>query len=162
MNKTTLHFFCGKMAAGKSTLAKKLAEKHQAILLVEDEWLETLYPEEITSIPDYINYSSRLKEVLIEHIKTILQSGVSVVLDFPANMKNQRLWFRSLIDDSGVEHTLHYVDKSDDVCKQQLKLRSQGKPEGTAFTTNEEFDAISQYFQAPKISENFNIVKCEV
>ena len=52
-NKSTLHFFCGKMAAGKSTLAKTLAEKHNAILLVEDEWLSELYPEEITNIPDY-------------------------------------------------------------------------------------------------------------
>ena len=30
---TTLHFFCGKMAAGKSTLAKHLSEKYNAILL---------------------------------------------------------------------------------------------------------------------------------
>jgi len=33
----TLHFFCGKMAAGKFTLAKTLADKNNAILLVEDE-----------------------------------------------------------------------------------------------------------------------------
>ena len=32
----TLHFMCGKMAAGKSTLAKKLAEQHGAILICED------------------------------------------------------------------------------------------------------------------------------
>ena len=68
-NKPTLHFFCGKMAAGKSTLAKTLAKKHNAVLLVEDEWLSELYPEEITNIPDYLEYSSRLKNVLSNHIK---------------------------------------------------------------------------------------------
>ncbi|NQY94782.1 MAG: ATP-binding protein, partial [Campylobacteraceae bacterium] len=41
MNKTTtLHFFSGKMAAGKSTLAKQLAKENNAILLIEDEWLK--------------------------------------------------------------------------------------------------------------------------
>ena len=31
----TLHFMCGKMAAGKSTLARKLAEQHDAILICD-------------------------------------------------------------------------------------------------------------------------------
>ena len=34
------------MAAGKSTLDKALAEKHQAILLVEDQWFSEFYPDE--------------------------------------------------------------------------------------------------------------------
>ncbi|NEQ39215.1 MAG: ATP-binding protein [Okeania sp. SIO3I5] len=55
----TLHFFCGKMAAGKSTLAKHLSEKHNALLLEEDNWLSQLYPGEITDISGYIKYSGR-------------------------------------------------------------------------------------------------------
>ena len=39
-----LIFFCGKMAAGKSTLAKQLAEREDAVLLVQDELLDTLFP----------------------------------------------------------------------------------------------------------------------
>ena len=34
-----LIFFCGKMAAGKSTLSKALAGQEQAVLLAQDEWL---------------------------------------------------------------------------------------------------------------------------
>ena len=160
-NKSTLHFFCGKMAAGKSTLAKTLAKKHNAILLVEDEWLSELYPEEITNIPDYLEYSSRLKNVLSNHIKSILSSGVSVVLDFPANTESQRTWFRLLFEETKSSHILHYVDKSDDECKQQLKKRSANMPEGSAFTTDKEFDAINKYFQTPVESEAFNIARYE-
>lgn len=149
------------MAAGKSTLAKTLAEKHNAILLVEDEWLSELYPEEITNIPDYLKYSLRLQNLLSNHIKSILSSGVSVVLDFPANTENQRKWFRSIFEKTDAEHTLHFVDKSDEKCKKQLKIRSENKPEGSAFTTDEEFDAINKYFQAPLETENFNIVRYE-
>ncbi|MGC1174617.1 AAA family ATPase [Polaromonas sp.] len=34
----TLHFFCGKAGAGKSTIASRLAQDHGAILLSEDIW----------------------------------------------------------------------------------------------------------------------------
>ena len=46
--------FCGKMAAGKSTLSKALAEQEQAVLLVQDEWLAQLFPGEILDVLDYI------------------------------------------------------------------------------------------------------------
>jgi len=160
-SKTTLHFFCGKMAAGKSTLAKELAEKHKAILLVEDDWLSELYPNEITNIPEYLQYSSRLQNVLSNHIKSLLSSNISVVLDFPANTENQRAWFRSIFEATNTSHTLHFVDKSNETCKHQLKERNKNKPEGAAFTTDEEFDAITQYFQAPLEAEGLNIVRYE-
>lgn len=43
----TLHLMCGKIASGKSTLAKALATEHAAILLSEDHWLSRLYPQQI-------------------------------------------------------------------------------------------------------------------
>ena len=165
MNKqTTLHFFCGKMAAGKSTLAQSIvsgivAEQKQAVLLVEDEWLTALYPEQINTIADYVEYSARLKKILFPHIKSLLGTGVIVVLDFPANTQQQRRWFRSLIEQSNSAHQLHYVDKTDAVCKMQLKLRNQDKPETAAFTSAESFDLITQYFQAPLDSEGFNLIR---
>jgi len=39
-----LIFLCGKMAAGKSTLAKELAAREDAVLIVQDEFLDALYP----------------------------------------------------------------------------------------------------------------------
>jgi predicted kinase len=156
---TTLHFFCGKMAAGKSTLAKELASRHDAILLTEDDWLAQLYPEEITDIPSYIKYSARLKNSLSEHILLLLSRGLSVVLDFPANTKSQRSWFRSIFVRADVAHVLHFIDASDQLCKQQLQQRSKDKPQGAAFTSEADFDAITEYFQAPLENEGFNLVR---
>ncbi len=162
MNKeTTLHFFCGKMAAGKSTLARELAEKHNAILLREDHWLAQLYPEEIGDISGYLKYSFRLKNVLANHIQSLLSRGVSIVLDFPGNTKEQRSWFRDIYQQQNCSHVLHFVDVSDVICKRQLKERSKDKEDGIPFTSEEEFDAITKYFQAPTESEGFNIVRYE-
>ena len=156
---TIFHFFSGKMAAGKSTLARKLASEHNAILLVEDEWLAQLYPDEITDIPSYVKYSSRLKKIISAHIIALLKQNISVVLDFPANTEDQRMWFRSIFEQANVAHTLHYLEVSDEKCKKQLRLRSQSKAAGTAFTTDDEFDLITGYFQAPAENEGFNLIR---
>lgn len=153
----TLHFFCGKMASGKSTLARTLAQENHAILISEDVWLSQLYSEEINDISDYIKYSARLKATLSPHIQTLLLQGLSVVLDFPGNTRSQRHWFRSIFESVGVDHLLHYIIASDELCKQQLKIRSQDLPEGSAFTTEAEFEAITKYFQPPTPEEGFNI-----
>jgi predicted kinase len=43
-----LMFFCGKMAAGKSTLARNLAVRENAVLLVQDDFLNALFPDSAT------------------------------------------------------------------------------------------------------------------
>jgi predicted kinase len=146
------------MAAGKSTHARELVRAHQAVLLEEDYFLATLFPDEIHSLADYLKYSARVKDALSEHIVSLLRSGVSVVLDFPGNTPNQRRWFRQLIDRARVAHELHYLDVSDAVCKAQLRERSKALPEGAPFTSDAEFEAVTQYFQPPTSDEGFQIV----
>ncbi|XOB63673.1 AAA family ATPase [Campylobacterota bacterium DY0563] len=155
--KNKLHFMCGKMAAGKSTLSKKLAYEHNAILLSEDELLKMLYPNEIATIEDYVKYSTRLKQTLSEHIIELLKKGNEVVLDFPANTVSQRQWFKEIFEKAKVEHILHYINRSDDICKEQLKERNKNLSKDAPLIDEVTFDAITKYFQEPKADENFNI-----
>jgi predicted kinase len=154
-----LTFMCGKMASGKSTLARELAEQENAVLIVQDEFLDYLFPGEITDIPAYVKRSSRLRKAISPHICALLSKGVSVVLDFPANTRAQREWFRELFEQANAEHELHYVDASDALCKRQLKERSRVLPAGTRWTTEAEFEAITVYFQAPSEEERFNLIR---
>ena len=154
-----LYFMCGKMAAGKSTLARELANAKGAILLVQDEYFEALYPGEIRSIEDFVRCSARLRSALTSHIRDLLSQGVSVVLDFPGNTRTQRQWFRELLKDTHVEHELHFIDAPDDLCKRQLKQRSAAQPAGAAWTTDAEFDAFTAYFRPPAADEGFNVVR---
>lgn len=158
---TKLIFFCGKMAADKSTLAKDLADRENAILLVQDDLLAALFPGEITDIPGFVKCSSRLKNALTPHICGLLSRGISVVLDFPGNTRAQRAWFRELIDRTNVEHELHFVDASDALCKNQLRDRCKGLPAGTPWTSDADFDAINAHFQVPSEDERFNVVRHE-
>ena len=155
----TLIFFCGKMAAGKSTLARRLAEERQALLLVQDEFLERLFPGDITDVTSYVRYSTRVWNVVLPLTCSVLMRGVSVVLDFPANTKKQRAWFRQIIDRAQVGHELHFIEASDATCKRRLRERSRTLPEGSPWTSEAEFDAVTAYFQPPDDNEGFNLIR---
>jgi predicted kinase len=156
-----LMFFCGKMAAGKSTLARNLAVRENAVLLVQDDFLHALFPGEITDIRGFVKCSSRLKNALTPHVCALLSKGISVVLDFPGNTKGQRAWFRELIERAHVEHELHFVVASDALCKSQLRERSTGLAAGTPWSGDADFEAMTAYFQPPSEDENFHVVRHE-
>jgi predicted kinase len=159
--KGKLLFFCGKMAAGKSTLSRELAAQESAVLLVADEFLERLFPGQITDLAAYVTYSSRIREAFGPHIASLLSMGVPVVLDFPGNTRRQRAWFRRLIDDAGADHELHFIDAPDALCLRQLRQRSEHLPPETRWTGEAEFRAVTAYFEPPAAEEGFNVVRHE-
>lgn len=152
-----LHFLCGKIAAGKSTLSKALATEHRAVVLSEDEWLPLLYPDELLTIPDYVRYSSRLKKVVGPLVRDLLTAGVTVVLDFPANTVEQRRWMKDLADSTDAPHVLHYLDVPDEVCRARLKARNAGG-EHPFEVTDEQFEKITSHFVPPSEGEGFRMV----
>lgn len=154
----TLHLLCGKIASGKSTLAKELAKTPDTVILSEDTWLAHLYPDDIKTVADYVRCASNLRGAIGPHVTDLLRIGVSVVLDFPANTVANRKWMRSLIDRVESEHVLHFLDVSDDKCLTRLRARNTS---GThAFVVADtEFDLITNYFVAPQQEEGFNIIR---
>ena len=156
-----LIFLCGKMAAGKSTLARELAERENAVLIVQDQFLDRLYPDEILDIPGFVKCSTRLRNALEPHVRALLSKSVSVVLDFPGNTRVQRAWFRRIFERANAEHELHFVDASDALCKSQLRHRSEDLPPGAPWTTDSEFEAVTAYFQPPSEDERFNVIRHE-
>ena len=154
--KPTLHLVCGKIAAGKSTLATRLSLQPTTVLISEDVWLSRLYPGEILNLDDYVRCSGRLREAIGEHVDKLLCAGLSVVLDFPANTDRIRHWMRGIIDSAGVEHELHYIDVSDEICKSRLRQRNEdGTHEFAA--TDADFDLLAGYFMPPTPDEGFDI-----
>lgn len=152
-----LVLFCGKMGSGKSTKAIEITKEMNAILISEDEWLSQLYPEEITSFEDYVKYSSRLKPVIKSHVQSLLETGISVVMDFPGNTKNQRSWFREIFQEKSYPHKLVYLEADDEVCLNRLALRQRLHPERANFDNPEVFNLVTAYFETPSPNEGFSI-----
>lgn len=158
----TLHFFCGKAGAGKTTVAASLAQDHSSILLSEDIWLLELYGDELKSFNDYIRLSKRLKAVVGPLVVDLLRSGLSVVLDFQANTRAGRGWFRSLFEQASVDHVLHFVNTPDAVCLERIARRNDEQPPGSHHLTDEDFMFISSFFQPPEEAEGLNVKQYNV
>lgn len=152
----TLHLICGKIAAGKSTLAAQLANAAQTIVIAEDDWLTTLFPDEISSLSDYARCSTNLRDIMGPHVVTLLQAGVSVVLDFPANTIANRAWMREIAQTAQVAHRLHYLDVPDDVCLARLRQRNVSGDHAYA-ATEAQFHQFTKHFVVPSEAEGFEI-----
>lgn len=156
MVSSTLHILCGKIASGKSTLAAQLAKTPGTVVLSEDSWLSLLFKESMVTVADYVFYSSKLKGAIKPHAIALLQAGVDLVLDFPANTLTSRQWMMSIVKESGAQHQLHYLKVSDEVCKARLHQRNAAG--GHDFSaTNEQFDQITRHFVEPREEEGFSI-----
>lgn len=152
----TLHMICGKAAAGKSTLARRLAEAPATILISEDAWLSRLYKPELQTIANYIEFSRRLRGPMGDHVQALLKVGLSVVLDFPANTVVTRQWMRGLFEKADAAHRLHFLDLSDEACKARLRERNvSGRQEYVV--SDAEFEEITSYFQPPSDAEGFTV-----
>jgi predicted kinase len=152
-----LHLLCGKIAAGKSTLARRLASRPATLLISEDHWTSNLFSDDLRTIGDYGRLSARLRAAMGPHIVDILRQGLSVVLDFPANTVSNRNWMRLLITRATVAHELHLLDVPDTICRQRLRERNQGADH--PFQVSEaEYDLFTSYFVPPGPSKGFNIV----
>jgi len=152
----TLHLLCGKIASGKSTLAKTLVAEHAAILLSEDTWLAQLYPGEILSIADYLRCAQRIRGVLGPLVINLLESGVNVVLDFPANTLANREWLLGLAQAAKVPHRLHYLELDDGTCRARLHARN-ARGDHDFAATDAEFDLITRHFCVPSEEEGLVI-----
>lgn len=145
------------MGAGKSTKSKELAKKYNAILLSEDEWLATIYPDEIKDLSDYLKYSSRLKPLVKKHVQNILKCGLTVVMDFPGNTQNQRAWFKEIYSEYDFPHTLVYLEANDSLCLKRIEKRRMMYPQRAQFDTEAVFYQVTSYFEHPSEKEGFNI-----
>ncbi|MDF2606826.1 MAG: cell division protein ZipA [Bacillales bacterium] len=155
----TLYFFCGKMGAGKSTKSNQLAKDKNAVLLSEDEWISSLYPNQVESFEDYIKYSAQLKPLVKKHVQNILSVGTDVVMDFPGNTKRLRKWFLEITSEINANHQLIFLNLSDQQCLRQIAQRRIEQPKRAAFDTEDVFIHVTSFFEEPEASEGLNILE---
>lgn len=159
MTRAHLHFLCGKPGAGKSTLAASLAARHSAMLLSEDIWMVRLYGDQLHSFDDYLRFAPRVRSVAGPLAVDLLRAGQNVVLDFACNTRTSRHWVRTLFEQAGADHTLHWLDTPDSACLQRIARRNEERPEGSHHLSDEVFFQVAAYFQAPEADEGLQVLR---
>lgn len=106
---------------------------------------------------DYRQCAQRLKTVVGPLVKDLLAAGQDVVLDFPANTRASRAWFRTLFEEAGSAHALHFVDVQDELCLRRIEARNVERPEGSHVLSRQDFEHITSFFEPPQAEEGFRV-----
>ena len=154
----TLHFICGKAGAGKTTLARQLGWTVPAVVICEDEWLDTL-AFDIRSVEDFGRASLKWRNLIGPLASDLLRLGLSVVFDFAGNTIESRQWVRTVFEAANADHILHVIDVTDAQCLANIDRRNREKPTGVYWghVTDETFHRVNVHFAPPLPEEGFHI-----
>lgn len=116
---------CGVCGSGKTTYSK-WKEKEGYIRLSIDEEMWKTYGKRGIDYPDnqYEEYSDIVEASLRKELLKLIQEGKNVVIDFSFWSKENRSFYRKLIEKSGGTVELVYMKSSLETLRKRLKQRN--------------------------------------
>jgi len=153
----TVYLIYGPTAAGKSTVARQLATRHNAVRFAIDEWMHTLFGPDAPANLDMGWVAPRVARcqariwATCEHI---LASGRDVVLELGLLRRQDRARMQSMVEAAGHASALCFVDASLETRRQRVLQRNQEQGETYTFPiTPAMFDGMEQIFERPDADE---------
>jgi predicted kinase len=124
----TLFLVCGLPGAGKTTRARRIVDATDAVLLSPDEWIVALG----ISLMDY-EFRFRLQDVMLNHARSVLRAGASVVVEFGSWSREEREGIRQAAVRAGATTELHFLDAPVDELARRVRAR--GGPDDEALAS---------------------------
>lgn len=155
----TLHLMVGLPCSGKTTLARELEARHNALRLTGDEWHIRLFGRDFgedMSPSDETRHDDRhrtVESLLWDVAARVLVLGVDVILDFGFWARSERDEYRAKARDLGAEFKVHFTEASEEVLLERLRIRN-GRPLETTFLIPErKLREWMRSFEPPSLDE---------
>jgi Predicted kinase len=126
---TKVILVCGKICAGKTTYAKKLAEEIGAVILSVDEITLVLFGQHLGDKHDEM--VEKTEKYLFGKAAEIISVGVNVILDWGFWTREERQYAVKYFSDLGIKSEWHYIDTTDRVWHKNLSKRNKAITENT-------------------------------
>jgi predicted kinase len=127
-----LHLVVGPVAAGKSTFALQLAQKHRAVRMNLDEWMAELFrPDrpDVGVMEWYIERTGRCIEQIWKQATRTIDVGTDVVLEIGLILRRDRERFYSRVDARDDGLTIYVLEASRELRRKRVQQRNLEKGE---------------------------------
>lgn len=151
MSKPTLYVFIGYPGAGKTTVAKWIAETMGAVHLWADQERHRLFAEPTHSQQE----SQDLYDALNRRAEELLADGQSVVFDTNFNFYADRQKLRDIAVRQGADSVIIWIVVSEQVAKERAVRPDEIRNGYSKGMTAEQFDAIITKLEPPHKDEKF-------
>ena len=144
----TLHLMVGLPCAGKTTLAKKLADELPAMRLTPDEWMARVVGD------GYDEAKRAIVEAMLWDIAAQgLRLGINVVLDFGFWSCVEREDYRARAAQLEADTKVHFLDVSREELLQRLQSRNAALPSDTFHIEPADLESWWDLFEPPTSDE---------
>ena len=143
-----LYLTVGLPGAGKTTLARRIADEHGILRLTPDEWMAPLFGHN-----DADGRRDILEGRMIWVAHQVLLSGASVILDFGCWSAEERFAIRSVAESVGARFDLQYVEIDEALRRARAAKRWEDAPESTFPMSDADHDRFLALCQPPSSDE---------
>ena len=148
----TLYLMSGLPCSGKTTLAHRLADEENALVLTTDAWHLKLFGNDLGRACHMPNHR-KVEALLWEVAEGVLALGCNVILDFGFWRREDRDAYRRKAEALGVQCKLRYVDAPHEELRRRLLERNANPPEGVFAIPVEMMELYLSHFEAPSPDE---------
>lgn len=149
MSKPKLYLFIGYPGAGKTTVAKLIAEQIGAVHLWADGERHKMFPEPTHSHQE----SVQLYEYLNHRAAELLASGEDVVFDTNFNFYNDRESLREIANTNNTETVIVWLTTPKEVARKRAVCIPEMRNGYMWEMTDEQFDSITSKLEPPRKHE---------
>lgn len=142
---------CGVCGSGKTTYAKQ-KEKHGYVRLSIDEEMWKIYGRKGIDYPDsrYEELSDKVEVMLREKLIGLIKDGKNVVIDFSFWSRENRDFYRAIIEKAGGTAELVYMKAGKETLRKRLEKRNMFLNANSPFITNEILEHHYNGFEEPQ------------
>ena len=153
----TIHLIEGPVGAGKSTFATRLALTQGAVHLDLDGWMVTLFsPDrpETDFMPWYAERKQRCIEQIWQVTRSLLDAGMSVVLELGLVQSMDRQDFYGRVDAEDYELKVYLLDTPEEVRRERVRNRNREQTGTFKMEVSDEiFEIANRAWQPPNAVE---------
>lgn len=150
---TTLHLMVGLPCSGKTTYAKQLAAKEQAMLFSPDVWQRRLFGGVYRADADLDTVHTNIELIMWDVAAQVLSRGISVILDFGFWSRKEREEFRNRAKGLSVCFQIHYMDVPKEELFRRLRQRNANKSRDSIVFSPESLEEWYDQFEVPVEAE---------